>query len=81
MIPLAPIFRKAYWAVAFLITFYVLALSALTSPWLQRQYVSMTDDIVEASAYTVVPSTHIKLGNGGLISMSRNNLDLQVSAA
>jgi hypothetical protein len=39
MAPLAPIFKKAYLIVLVLTSFYILALIALTNPWLQRQYV------------------------------------------
>ena len=37
MASLAPVFKKAYWAVFFGATFYVCTLVALTNPWLQRQ--------------------------------------------
>jgi hypothetical protein len=37
MAPLAPIFRKAYWALLAIVGFYAIALLALTSTWLQRQ--------------------------------------------
>jgi hypothetical protein len=37
MAALAPIFKKAYWALLFGISFYALSLIALTNPWLQRQ--------------------------------------------
>jgi len=33
------IFRSAYWTGAGVIALYALALTALTNPWLQRQYV------------------------------------------
>ncbi|KAM3069158.1 hypothetical protein ACMFMG_010679 [Clarireedia jacksonii] len=36
MPPLAPIFKKAYWSVFLGVSFYLLALLALTNPWLQR---------------------------------------------
>ncbi|KAE9366681.1 alpha/beta-hydrolase [Stipitochalara longipes BDJ] len=39
MTPLAPIFKKAYLTVLFLTSFYVLALIALTNPWLQRHVI------------------------------------------
>lgn len=36
MVPLAPVFKKAYWTIFFGISFYALALISLTNPWLQR---------------------------------------------
>ncbi|RFU32564.1 hypothetical protein B7463_g3782, partial [Scytalidium lignicola] len=36
MVPLAPVFKKAYLALAFGVGSYVLSLIALTNPWLQR---------------------------------------------
>jgi hypothetical protein len=39
MASLAPIFKKAYLIVLFVTSFYILALIALTNPWLQRQQV------------------------------------------
>jgi len=39
MAPLAPIFKKAYLAVFFVTSFYILALVALTNPWLQRHVI------------------------------------------
>ncbi|TAQ90823.1 hypothetical protein B7494_g852 [Chlorociboria aeruginascens] len=36
MIPLAPIFKKAYWTLILGISFYILSLIALTNSWLQR---------------------------------------------
>jgi len=36
MVPLAPIFKKAYWSFVFVISLYALTLIALTNPWLQR---------------------------------------------
>jgi abhydrolase domain-containing protein 12 len=37
MAELAPIFKKAYWALFIGIAIYAAALIALTNPWLQRQ--------------------------------------------
>ncbi|KAH8816401.1 Alpha/Beta hydrolase protein [Xylogone sp. PMI_703] len=36
MIPLAPVFKRAYWALAFGVGLYAVALLAVTNPWLQR---------------------------------------------